>query len=531
MNRLIRILRSKASIIAASIIAAYTLAGFLLAPYLVRHYVPEIVHEQLKKQAAIGEVRVNPYTFTVDVNDFRLAEPDGEPIVGFKRLFVDFELKSLFKWAWTFRRVSLEDPQVNAVIGKDGALNLAGLAPPSKAPPKAPEKDQGPLPLIVEEVSIDQGRIDFTDQRQSKPASISINSLNLNIKNLTTLPGQEGPKTITATLGDGATLRWTGEIGLNPVVTQGSLAIENVQIATAWKFMRDAVNLEPPAGKISITADYNVNLSGAEPQVTLGKLSAALTGVALKLEGAKVPFVELPDTRLTGGRVDLAKQQIEIEKLTVAGGHAGITVDENGALNVERIARDTRKPASPPPPPSAAAGSARPWTIEVSAFDLSGLAVDYEDHSRTPGLKAGLDGIKAALKARIEAGAQTQVVVNDIGVTLSGLRAALQGDPEPGLQIQRIGLAGGAYDQKPNAFSVEKVSAEGGAVDLKRLPDGATNLALMFAPPQKGAIAKGKEGAAAEGHPFQFLAKTVALSGFEVKVSDLRSSRMPRSST
>ncbi len=290
MNRLIRILRSKAFIIAASIIAAYTLAGFLLAPYLVRHYVPKIVHEQLKKQAAIGEVHINPYTFTVDANDFRLEEPDGQPIVGFKRLFVDFELKSLFKWAWTFRRVSLENPQVNAVIGKDGALNLAGLAPPSKAPPKAPEKDQGPPPLIVEEVSIDQGRIDFTDQRQSKPASITINSLNLNIKNLTTLPGQEGPKTITATLGDGGTLRWTGEIGLNPVVTQGSLAIENVQIATAWKFMRDAVNLEQPAGKISITADYNVDLSGVEPQVTLGKLSAALTGVALKLEGAKAPF-------------------------------------------------------------------------------------------------------------------------------------------------------------------------------------------------------------------------------------------------
>ena len=522
MNRLIRILRSKAFIIAASIIAAYTLAGFFLAPYLVRHYVPKIVHEQLKKQAAVGEVHINPYTFTIDANDFRLEEPDGQPIVGFKRLFVDFELKSLFKWAWTFRQVSLEGPQVNAVIAKDGALNLAGLAPPSaEAPPKAPEKGKDPPPLIVEEVSIDQGRIDFTDQRQSKPASITLNSLELHIRNLTTLPGQEGAKTITARLGDGGTLRWTGQIGLNPVVTQGSFAIENVQTATAWKFIRDAVNLEQPAGKVSITADYNVDLSGVEPQVTLGKLAVALTGVALKLEGAKAPFLELPDARLTGGRLDLARRQVEIEKLAVAGGHAGISVDESGVLNVERIARDAQKPASTPPP-SATAGTVRPWTLNISAFDLGGLAVDYEDHSRTPGLKAVLSEVKADLKARVEAGTQTQVVVNDIGVTLSGLRAALQGDPEPGLQIQRIGLAGAAYDLKPNAFTVEKVSVEGGAVDLKRLPDGAINLALMFAPPQTGAIAKGKEGAAAEGHPFHFLAKTVALSGFEVKVSDLK---------
>jgi hypothetical protein len=78
---------------------------------------------------------------------------------------------------------------------------------------------------------------------------------------------------------------------------------------------------------------------------------------------------------------------------------------------------------------------------------------------------------------------------------------------------------------------METVSVEGGAVDLKRLPDGAINLALMFAPPQKGAIARGTEDAAAEGHPFQFLAKTIALSGFQVKFSDLTVKPEPRSST
>ena len=138
---------------------------------------PKIVQEQLKKQAVIGEVHINPYVFTVDANDFRMEEPDGQPIVAFKRLFVDFELKSLFNWAWTFRQVSLEGPQVNAVIAKDGALNLAGLAPPSEAPPKPPEKDKGPPRLLIEDISIDEGQIDFTDRRQSKPASITLKPL------------------------------------------------------------------------------------------------------------------------------------------------------------------------------------------------------------------------------------------------------------------------------------------------------------------------------------------------------------------
>ncbi len=518
MNALKKILRSKLFIIAVGVIVFYTLAGFFLAPYLVRHYVPQIVQEQLKKQAAIGEVRFNPYVFTFEANDFRMDEPDGQPITGFKRLFVDFELKSLFKWAWTFRQVSLEEPHVNAVIAKDGVLNLAGLAPPSETPVTPPEKEKGPLPLIVEEFSIEQGRIDFTDQRESKPASITLKPLQLQIKNLTTLPGQEGPKSITANIADGGTMRWTGEIGLNPVVTQGSFAIENVQTATAWKFIRDTVNLEQPAGKINIAADYNVDLSGAEPQVTLGKLAVALTGLSLKLEGAEAPFFELPDMRLTGGQFDLARQQLDVGKIAVKGGHARLAVDESGNLNLERIVKASQAPAPASP---AHAGSSKPWKVHLAAFDLAGFALDYQDLSRSPGLKAGIGAITLDLKAEAEAGKDPpKVQVNAIAAGISGFQAGLADASEPALRIDLIGLEGGAYDLAPNSFTAEKIAIEGGGVDLRRQADGAINLALLFVPPEKGAIARERQEAAAEGHPFQFLAKTVSLAGLKAAFSD-----------
>ncbi len=520
MNVLKKILRSKPFIVCVAVLVFYTLAGFFLAPWLVRHYVPKIVREQFKKQAVIGDVHINPYLFKVEANDFRMEELDGQPLALFNRLFVDFELKSLFKWAWTFRQIDLEGPHVNAVIANDGTLNLASLAPPSEVPSQPSEEDSAPPRLIIEDISIDGGQIDFTDRRQSKPATISLRPLQLQIKNLNTLRGQKGPHTITANLGDGGTLRWTGEISLHPFATNGSFDIENIQAATAWKFIRDAVALEQPTGKASISANYKVNLSGTQPQVALDKLAVAITGLALKLEGGESPFFELSDARLTGGRLDLETRQVDIEKLAVTGGRARITVDESGMLNVDRIRRDAKKSASAPAP-STTAGSASPWTLNLDAFDLSGLAADYQDHSRTPSLKVGIGEIKMALKARVEAGKQPQAVVNDIGGSLLGFRAAMWGDPDPEMQIQRIDLAGGAYDLKPNDFKIEKVSVEGGAVDLKRLPDGVINLALMFAPPQKGAIAKGTAEAAVKGNPFQFLAKSVEFSGFKVKFSDL----------
>ena len=518
MDFLKKILRSKPFITCMAVLVFYTLAGFFLAPWLVRHYVPKTIQEQLNKQAAIGEVRINPYTFKIEANDFQMEGLDSQPIISLKRLFVDFELKSLLKWAWTFRQLILEGPHVNLVIAKDGTLNLASLAPRTETPPQPSEKDQAPPRLIIDDITIDGGQIDFTDRRQSNPAAISLKPLQLNVKNFNTLRGEKGPHSITADLGDGGTLRWDGEISFHPVESEGRFVVENIQAATAWKFIRDSVALEQPAGKASISATYLVKLSGAQPQATLDRLAVAITGLSLKIEGGDSPFFELSDARLTGGRIDFGRQQFEIEKLAIAGGHARIAVDESGILDVERIVRDTQNGA---PPPATTQGSAKPWTLNLASVDLSGFAADYQDHSRTPVLKVGVSEIRMALKVRAEAGEQSHAVVSDIGGSLSGFRATMWGDPDPELQIERIDLAGGAYDLKPNDFTIEKVSLEGGALDLKRLPDGAINLALMFAPPQKGAIARGKEAADAEGHPLQFLAKTVAFSGFQVKFSDL----------
>ena len=55
-------------------------------------------------------------TFTFEVKDFSFKEADGEPILSLQRLFVDSELESLVRWAWTFADLRLEGPSLNLVI-------------------------------------------------------------------------------------------------------------------------------------------------------------------------------------------------------------------------------------------------------------------------------------------------------------------------------------------------------------------------------------------------------------------------------
>jgi len=78
-------------------VVLYALFGFLLAPWLFSRYVGNFAAEKLKRKATITEVRINPFLFTLEGKGVTFQEADGRPIFGFERLFVDFELSSLFR--------------------------------------------------------------------------------------------------------------------------------------------------------------------------------------------------------------------------------------------------------------------------------------------------------------------------------------------------------------------------------------------------------------------------------------------------
>ena len=525
MDKLMRIIKGKPFIIGVSAIIIYTLSGFFLVPWIIGHYVPRIVQDNFQKDATVGKVRFNPYIFTLETNDFSMSEPNGQPIAGFNRLFVDFELKSLFKWAWTFKQIAIEGPNLSAIISPDGKLNLADLVSPSDNPvdnTARKDKDKSLPRLVFEQIVITDGRIDFMDRRQSEPATVQLMPLNLDVENLSTLPDQEGSKNITVTSGDGETFQWTGSIDLNPVATKGTLKFENIQTATLWKFFRDSLNLQTPEGKISLTADYDVDLGGNEPKLTIDNFSGSLSGVLLKLAGARMPFLELPDTTLTGTGFDFIKQKGEIKNITISEGTARVEVDEMGSINLERIIKATGSRNSPSPKTAAGNNSeTKPWNIILSAFNLDGFSMEYQDDSRSPGLKAGIDKIRVDLDAEAETGSkQTKLLVKDISLNLSGIFAGLENSPDHELLIDKITLDGGEYDLISNNLTIDKIAINGGSIDLLRQEDGAINLALLFRPPQKGLVAEELQEMDTAGRSINFLARTISVSNLKTTVSD-----------
>ena len=168
----------------ALLVLLYAAGGFLLAPHLLRNGLIKGIHDQFGLDARVGEIRINPFLLQLDVRDFVLPDHDGTPLLGFARLFVDFEVSSLWHRAYVFKDIDIEGPFANAKIARNGRLNFDALKPrvphdEGKAPPPAAPASQGSaLPRIeIASFRLDRGAASFQDLSRADPIDLHVDPI------------------------------------------------------------------------------------------------------------------------------------------------------------------------------------------------------------------------------------------------------------------------------------------------------------------------------------------------------------------
>jgi hypothetical protein len=87
----------------------YTLFGFFLAPILIGNGINNGIGDELGRESSIGKVEVNPFVLSLRIEDFEMRDTDQVKIAAFDEFFVNFQLSSIFRWAWVFRDIQLPD--------------------------------------------------------------------------------------------------------------------------------------------------------------------------------------------------------------------------------------------------------------------------------------------------------------------------------------------------------------------------------------------------------------------------------------
>ncbi len=529
MNRFTKLARNPWLLAFLAALTLYTLLGFFLIPYGIRHYGPRLAADKLQRQLSLGEVRFNPFLFTFEANDFVFKEADGKPIAGFKRLFVDFEPTNLTRRTWTFADFRLDNPSVDLVLDREGKTNFARIAEslPSSEPPPPPSNEPPPR-IVVNRVALVKGAARFTDLANPSPLTETVEPIDLELKDLSTLPDQRGNYTIDAILPEGAKLHWRGEVSLNPLASSGEASLESLRLATLWRFVRERLNLAEPGGEIGLAARYRFSQREGKTELAVEEGSATLKKLRLAAADAAEPLLSLEEIGFSGASFDLAGRTIRVPSVIVRDGRIRAEVNGTGELNWLKLSKPAPANANPRPVPAApqpAEPASPPWRAKVEEFKIAGIGIAYADASRTAPFVVSIGEFGLGLAAEAEVGAgKPKALIDRLNIKLNRVALAEAGKAATVFGWDSFSVEGGQLDLEKQAASVKLASLAGGGTSIVREADGTIHPLDLFAPKptrnQPSGATPTEAKSAEVGQPWRFSLDEFDLRGFRLGLTD-----------
>ena len=371
-------------------IALYSVLGFLILPGIGLRIINQQLANYATVPARLDRLEFNPFSLELTLWGFRVGEP-GKEQVGFERLYTNLQADSLWTKALHLAAVELDKPKTELLFNKDGTLNLTQLfkLPASEPVPADPESK--PFPLRIDNIKLAGGYLHFTDMRPSEPIEFLYDSMDLELKNLSTLPDDNADMTLVAAGPAGGRIDWTGTLSLVPITSTGKLKVTDGKMKVWWPYVRDALPLALEDGVLNFSTDYTLNLS-KETEMVLSNATASIAPLKINAPDGR-PLVRLERLEVSDTSVDLAKQEVVVGKINSQNLETWAAREKDGQLDWQKLfaSQPEKTPAktaevvtveAPKPAPVA---PSKPWAVLLKDVDLRDYRVHLADKEpKTP---------------------------------------------------------------------------------------------------------------------------------------------------
>jgi len=422
--------------IIAGLVGLYAAVGFLLVPRWTRSELVGLTTHDFGRTLSIGDVRFNPFTWTLDITDFSFPDADGRPMISFAHLEVAVSIASLPRLAPSLSEIALDGPHVNAVVRRDGALNLADLEKPfaATAKPQNPQPPSRPFKLFLDRLAVTNGSATYEDDSRPQPFRLDLNPIGFELLNFSTTGSTSGSYHLTATIGQSGRLDWTGTIRTAPVALHGTLALDGLSAQTVGTYLGPVLPAEISRGSLALQGTFAIDsvpsgATGHGVSMTIDVPRAQITGLGVRPRHATSDYVQLTRFTLGDAHIDLEQRSIRVGETTLAGADIHGWLDQHGQLNLlQLMGESATKSTSPGAPANAAASSAprsRPksaaahspaWRIAAPDIRIEDTRISLEDRGVKPAahldlgpLSAHITGYDTSPSARLKVSLQSAV--------------------------------------------------------------------------------------------------------------------------
>ena len=391
----------------AGAIALYALLGFFLTPWLVKKTAINAVGENLNAELRLEKVAINPFVLSLRIDGLELDSATGEPVARIQQIYTNFQLSSLFRWAWSFDEIRFDAPELFVARDTAGALNLASLprARQSAERESIPDEPSGMPRLYIFDFAINDARVDWRDSVPPEPVETLFGPVSIRIAELNTLPERAGEQEVVITTESQGTLSWAGSLQLNPLMSSGHATVRGSHFPLASAYLRHETGLDVIDGEADISLDYSIETGAG------GELTAAVDNLELLFSGIRVntfhaepddkkqprEFLSIPRISLTGGTLRWPDREVSASNFEIGDGVLGLVRLDDGAFDFATTS--TTQTSTPEENTTDAAPESLPWRLSLDRFAITNFDVSLTDYSVTPVANTGLNAIALQLQS------------------------------------------------------------------------------------------------------------------------------------
>lgn len=372
-------------------VGLYVFTGFFLLPALVkwqlRQQLPALTH----RQTEVKQVRMNPFTLSLTIRGLSLTETNGTPFAACDEFYANFELSSLFHWAWTFDEIHLIRPTANLVRLRSGDFNFSNLLSTNAATTSAPPA------VLIRSLWVTNAVVTVTDELVQPAFHTAYGPINVNLTDFTTYRDAEEPYTFAATTGEGETFSWSGRFSLRQLRSSGQFKLTGIPPQKYAPYLANFTTVQIQRGALDFGASYQVNAARTPLELEVTNATVAVRDLRVQAPERNDTLLTIDHLQVTDAAASLTGMVARVGGIRIDGGAALLERDTNGqpvALGYLKLPKTEEAPVAM----AALHAMGYPWQFQLDALSLANFQVAVEDHSTDGVAELGLEHLALDLK-------------------------------------------------------------------------------------------------------------------------------------
>ncbi|GGY60190.1 DUF748 domain-containing protein [Marinobacter zhanjiangensis] len=379
----------------------YLVTGFGLIPLYLSSAIPERFQQHLGWSAEVADVGFNPFTFSFSLEALSATGPSGEQVLEAQAIELNLGLFDLVRGTVHVEHLELDNPFLRVDLLENNRINLIEdwreQQSASDADPDTEEQAPFADNVVFDEVVINGGRLlfrDFTEDAEGESREFLIDSLELTLLDVTSRESAEAGEYSLQAVMDEQVLDWSGTLNLDPLWSNGRLALSNVSAETVQHWLGQYLPWSLQDGRISLTAAFQLAFDDQGLALATREGEVTARGLALTDPGQpESTLASAGNLSLNGVSFNLEGPELVVSRVQGEALHLNAVMGSDGQLNLTRPLQG---------PAAGEDGDAGGFRWSVGDLAVSGSTIDWQDNRPATPVQLALEDLELNLGAMTE---------------------------------------------------------------------------------------------------------------------------------